>query len=313
MFQSTGSKVIAGYILISVIWGSTWLAIKIGLESIPPFFGAAVRFLLATAILFLIVRIRKTNIPRDSRSVRLYVVVGLSSFSFGYALVYWAQQFVPSGLAAILFATYPFFVAIMSWFTLRNESFSVTKLTGIILGFSGIIVIFSEDLTLHFNDGLMAGMVGIVLAAAVQSVSAVTVKRYGERLSPFALNAVGMAIGTVILFLISFITEDLSTIVVDGKAIGSVLYLSTLGSVVTFGTFFWLLKRMEAVILSLSAFITPIVAMVLGIIIAGEVFTGKILIGSVLVLLGIIVANLRPLIRVIKNRYVIRRSGNTNS
>jgi drug/metabolite transporter (DMT)-like permease len=308
MFKSTASKVIGGYILICILWGSTWLAIKIGLESIPPFFGAAVRFLLASLILLLIVRIRKTRIPTDSKSVRLYIAVGFSSFSISYALVYWAQQYVPSGLAAILFATYPFFVAILSWFTLKNESVSVGKIMGIIIGFSGIVLIFSEDLILHFDDRVMAGMAGLVLASAIQSVSAVTVKRYGEHLSPFALNVVGMAIGTFLLFIISMLTENWNTIVFDGKAIGSVLYLATLGSIVTFGTFFWLLKKMEAVILSLSAFITPIIAMMLGILIADEAFTGQILIGSMLVLSGIVIANLQQLILVIKNRYAIIRN-----
>ncbi len=303
MFRSTSSRVVLGYILICLIWGSTWLAIKIGLESIPPFFGAAVRFLIATFISILIVWKGKSPIPLDKQSVYLYLTVGMCSFSIGFALVYWAQQYVPSGLASVLFATFPFFVAILSWYAVKTEKATFGKIAGVVLGFSGILIIFSEDISLHLGDASTVGMVLIIAAAIIQSVSAVSVKKYGGHISPFSLNAVAMGIGSLFLFICSFATEDLSGMSIDARAVGSVLYLSTFGSVVTFGTFFWLLKRMETVILSLSAFITPIIALILGIAVAGETMSGKILLGSTFVLGGILVANLRQLINVIRIKY----------
>jgi drug/metabolite transporter (DMT)-like permease len=296
MFKLESTRIILGYILICVIWGSTWLAIKIGLESIPPFLGAAIRFFIAASIMSVIVRIKKINIPRDRVSVRLYILAGTCTFSLGYAFVYWGQQYVPSALASILFGTFPFFVAALSWFIYKSEYLTFLKAVGIIIGFIGVVIIFSEDVTYHLGEASLLGMLAIIIAAVIQAFASVTIKNYGSELSTFALVTVGMSLGTVILFVISFATEDWSKTVIDGKAIGSVLYLSTFGSIVTFGTMFWLLKRMEAVILSLSAFITPLVAILLGIFIAGEEFTVQIFAGSGLVLLGILVANLRGLL-----------------
>jgi len=300
--KSESTKVILGYILICVIWGSTWLAIKIGLESIPPFLGAAVRFLLAAIIMFGIVAAKKIHIPRHSLAIRLYILVGCCTFSLGYAFVYWGQQFVPSALASILFGTFPFFVAALSWFVYKSEYITFVKAVGIVIGFIGVVVIFSEDVTYHIGDASTLGMGALIIAAIIQAFASVTVKKYGYEISTLALITVGMAIGTCILFIISIVTEDWSVTVIDAKAVGSVFYLATFGSIVTFGTMFWLLKRIEAVILSLSAFITPIIAIVLGVFVAGEQFTAQIFAGSALVLLGILVANLQGLFFLLKKR-----------
>jgi drug/metabolite transporter (DMT)-like permease len=278
------------------------LAIKIGLESIPPFLGAAVRFLLAAIIMAGIVSIKKVRIPMDRIAIRLYLVAGFFTFSLGYAFVYWGQQYVPSALASILFGTFPFFVAALSWFVYRIEYLTWIKVTGVLIGFIGVVIIFSEDLQYHPDELSYLGMLAIIVAAIIQAFASVTVKKYGYQLSTFALVTVGMGIGTCVLFIISIATEDWSVTVLDAKAVGSVVYLATFGSIVTFGTMFWLLKRIEAVILSLSAFITPIIAVLLGIFIADEQFTTRILAGSGMVLIGILIANLRDLFLVFRRK-----------
>ncbi len=252
--------------------------------------------------MFSIVAVKKVHIPKDAVSIRLYLLAGTCTFSLGYAFVYWGQQYVPSALASILFGTFPFFVAGLSWFVYRIEFLTWLKAIGIIIGFVGVVVIFSEDVHYHLGEASFFGMLALICAAIIQAFASVTVKKYGYNLSTFALVAMGMGIGTCILFIISMATEDWSTTVIDAKAVGSVLYLATLGSVVTFGTMFWLLKRIEAVILSLSAFITPIIAIILGIVVAGEHFTTQIFIGSALVLFGILIANVQGLLIVIKRK-----------
>jgi len=238
----------------------------------------------------------------DRISKRLYLVAGSFTFSLGYAFVYWGQQYVPSALASILFGTFPFFVAALSWFVYKSEYITFMKVFGIIIGFVGVVVIFSEDVNYHLGEASFFGMLALIAAAIIQAFASVTIKKYGKDLSTFALVSMGMAIGTVILFVISIATEDWSKTIVDAKAVGSVLYLATFGSVVTFGTMFWLLKRIEAVILSLSAFITPIIAIILGIAVANEQFTKQLFTGSVLVLIGIMVANLQGLFVLLKKR-----------
>lgn len=311
MVKSESTKIVLGYVLICLIWGSTWLAIKIGLESVPPFLGAAFRFLIATAIMFALVYVRRVKIPRDTISLRLYILAGTCTFSLGYAFVYWGQQFIPSALASILFGTFPFFVAGFSWFLYKSEVLTWLKAAGILIGFTGVVVIFSEDLPSSMGEVSGMGMVAMIIAAMIQAFASVTVKKYGSNISTFALVSMGMLIGTCILFAISVATENWREAIIDAKAIGSVLYLATFGSVVTFGTMFWLLKRIEAVILSLSAFITPIIAVLLGVVVAREEFTKQLYIGSALVLMGILVSNIRELVVVIRQRWRKKRETQT--
>ena len=234
----------AGFTAISILWGSTWLVIKIGLESVPPFFGVAIRFTLALTILIFIMLARGERLPRDRQSITLFLTLGFLSFSLPFAMVYWGEQYIPSGLASILFAVYPFVVAVGSHFFLSGERLTLYKIIGIMLGFIGILVIFWEDI--HIGSASTLGMAAILLSTVFQGISLVTVKKIGKHVSPVALNVGGMLIGIVIMYAIAFAFEDFSSIRFDAKGIGSILYLGTFGTVATFVIYYWLLKRVEA-------------------------------------------------------------------
>src|SRR5436309_2254913 len=128
-----------GFVLTCSIWGSTWLVIKVGLASVPPLFGVALRFTLALLILISAMAIRRKWLPVDRNSVILYSALGVFSYALPYALVYWSEQYIPSGLASVLFAVYPFVVVTFSHFFLPHEELTRFKLAGIILGFIGIL------------------------------------------------------------------------------------------------------------------------------------------------------------------------------
>ncbi len=279
-----------GFIAISLIWGSTWLAIKIGLGSVPPFLGVGIRFLLAAAILLVIIRWRKVQIPWTREQRVLYIGLIVLSYSIPFALVYWAELYIPSGLGSILFASYPFWVAILSQMFLTSERLTFFKVAGIVLGFSGLLIIFSRDI--HWTDsyGLWA-MSAILLSTVMQAVSTIIVKKHGQSANPFAMNFVGMSFGGALLFLFGLTTESLSDIHWDATAIGSIAYLAVFGSVIAFVTYHWLLKRIEAVYLSLTTFINPIVAVILGALILNEELVASVYIGASFVLAGILVAN----------------------
>ncbi|MEE9224856.1 MAG: EamA family transporter [Bacteroidota bacterium] len=279
-----------GFALVSLIWGSTWLAIKIGLESVPPFIGAAARFTIAVLLIAVIVKTRGIRVPFDGDAQKVYLSSSLLTFSIPYALIYWGQQYIPSGLSSILFATYPFLVAIFSHLRLPKEPLSGLKLFGITLGFVGVILIFSGDISVTTQRAFL-GMLAILASAATQAFNLVTVKKYGRHIHPLAINVVGMSFGLLFLSTLGLSTEKVSAVVVDEKAIGSVLYLAVFGTVVTFTTFFWLVKHVEAVFLSLTAFVTPVVAVFLGGIVLGEQLGPHTFAGAGLVLTGILVTN----------------------
>lgn len=283
-------RVYLSYVLICTIWGSTWLVIKIGLESLTPLIGAGLRFLVASTLLFAVIKVRGVEIPWGRSERRFYVRVALTSFSFPFALVYWGEQYIPSGLASIIFAVYPFTVALFSFLFLPSEKVTRAKLSGIVLGFVGVFTIFSNDISASDPHALW-GMAAILTSALLQGYSVIVIKRRGHAIHPFVITFVPMLMGALILLSGGVVFEDLARVRFTQRAVFAILYLGVFGSVVTFVSYFWLLKRVEAVFLSLTAFITPIIAVVLGVAILGEELAPRIFLGAAFVLGGIALAN----------------------
>ncbi len=285
-------KIVIIFSLICLAWGSTWGAIRLGLESLTPLVSVGLRFTLASMLILIIMKFRSVRIQTDKISISLYLIMAFGSFVFPFALVYWAEQFVPSGLASVLFAVYPFFVAFFSFMAIPSEVIDVYKILGIIFGFTGIVIIFYDGL--NVNIGLYIwGMLAIVTSAVMQAGIAVTLKKYGHHLNPLSMNFIPMLLAGISLVIMGFFTEDISKLVWDSKALFSIIYLAAIGSVLTFTSYYWLLKRVSVILLSLIAFITPIIALIIGWLFFYEKLSSRVLFGSILVLLGLLTANLK--------------------
>ena len=292
-------KIFLAYAALCFIWGSTWLAIRIGLESLTPIFSAGLRFSVASVFIYLIMKIKNISLQTDRFSLYLYLMMGYFSFVIPFGLVYWAEQFVPSGMAAVLFAVYPFWVVIFTNIRIPGESIGFYKIFGTVLGFAGIVIIFSDSFSGDLTSYLI-GMFAVVLSGIMQAWIAVSIKKFGHHLHPLTMNFLPMVIAGISMVIIAFFAEDLSTIRVDQNAVLSILYLAFFGSVITFTSFYWLLKRINVVILSLIAFITPIVALILGYFFYNEVLSTRHFIGTALVLTGVFWANLGSLLKLRK-------------
>jgi drug/metabolite transporter (DMT)-like permease len=287
-------KIASNYILICLIWGSTWFAIRLGLDSLTPLISAGLRFSIAAIVIYIIMQIRSISIQRDKISMRLYYFMGVFSFILPFGLVYWGEQFIPSGLAAVLFAVYPFFVALFTRIFIPEEKIGLIKIIGMIFGFSGIVIIFSQNI---FTIGMdyFLGMLAVLVSGLLQSTIAVSIKKYGQHLHALSMNLIPMAIAGVGMLLLGVLFEDTSTLKFDTKAIASVFYLGIIGSVVTFTAYYWLLKRINIILLSLTAFITPIIALLIGWIFLDETLMPNQIFGSFFVLTGLLIANLSSL------------------
>jgi len=287
-------KIAAGYVLICLIWGSTWLAIRLGLGSLTPLISAGLRFFLASIFVFLFMKMKKIELQTDSLSIKLYLILCFFSFVIPFGLVYWAEQYIPSGLASIVFAVMPFFVILYSMIAFKKESVTFNQIFGSILGFSGIVIIFSENLSLDLSKQLL-GIVAVLISSSMQGGIGVTIKKYGQHLNPLSMNFIPLYFAGIILITVSILFENSSGWIFDFNAFASIIFLAFFGTLVSFTTYYWLLKRMNVVILSLSAFITPIIAVILGWLIMNENFSFQTLAGSTLVLIGILFANFRGL------------------
>lgn len=296
-------KIFLAYSALCLIWGSTWIAIRYGLESLTPIFSAGLRFSLASIFIFILMRVKNISLQTDKVSIRLYLLMGFFSFVIPFGLVYWAQQFVPSGMAAVLFAVYPFWVVIFSHIRIPSDFIGFFKIFGTVLGFAGIVIIFSDSFVGDISNYLI-GMFAVVLSGIMQAWIAVSIKKFGHHLHPLSMNFIPMVIAGISMLLIALFTEDLSTLKFNQNAYISILYLAVFGSIVTFTSFYWLIKRVNLVILSLVAFITPIVALILGYFLYNEVLSTRHFVGSALVLTGVFWANLGNLLKLRKGSII---------
>ena len=271
------------------MWGSTWMAIRVSLNSLTPFVSCGLRFLLASFFVIALVKIRGIKIQTDKLSMTLYLVMGLFSFVIPFGLVYWGEQYVPSGLASVLFAVNPFFVAIFSYYFIVNENVGAHKIIGIVLGFAGILIIFSENILGDIKI-YIPGMLAIIGSAIMQGGLQVTMKKHGGHLNPLSMNFLPMLFAGVVMLGFGLLVEDTSRLVFDLSAYLSVGYLAFFGSLVTFTSYYWLLKRVSVVVLSLIAFITPIIALILGWVFLDEELSSRHVIGSLIVLTGLLIA-----------------------
>ena len=281
-----GIKIGLAYIVICLLWGSTWLVIRIGLETLTPMIYAGTRFLLASLFIYSIMRFRGTKLQTDKASLNLYWLMGIFSFVIPFGLVYWAEQFIPSGLTSII----------------ADEKIGPYKIIGVLLGFLGIVIIFAHDISIDFSVSFW-GMVAILTSAIIQAAIAAIMKKHGKHLNPLSMNFVPVLLAGILMVIIGFLFEDYSTWDFNQTALLSIAYLALFGTVVTFTTFYWLMQRISVVILSLSTFVTPIIAVFLGWIILNEKLSALTLLGSSLVLIGILFANFRGLKNYYKTRH----------
>ena len=283
-------KILVIFSLLCLAWGSTWGVIRLGLESLTPFISVGLRFTLASILILIVMKFRNVKIQMDKIALRLYFIMGFGSFVIPFGLVYWAEQFVPSGLSAVLFAVYPFFVVLFSYLAIPSEVIGFSRIFGIVFAFTGIITIFYDGLNIDIASYIW-GMFAIVLSGIMQAGNAVTLKKYGQHLDPLSMNFIPMIMAGISLVIIGVLVEDTSKLIFDSKAFFSIIYLAVIGTVLTFTSYYWLLKRVSVILLSLIAFITPILALIIGWIFFAEKLSDRVLAGSVLVLLGLLAAN----------------------
>ncbi|MBV6511454.1 MAG: S-adenosylmethionine/S-adenosylhomocysteine transporter [Ignavibacteriaceae bacterium] len=284
-------KYILLYILLCLIWGTTWLAIRLGLEDFAPFFSAGLRFVVAAVVLGAIIYLKKIPLPFDKKSMLIYIMLGMFSFFVPFGMVYWGEQHVSSGLAAVLFAVYPFGVTVFSHFILRNEEITPRKVAGMVLSFAGVYTIFHNSIG-GGSDLYVIGMFMILISAVMQAYILVLFKKHGSYLNALSVNFIPVLIAGVSFFISSAIIEPEPVKQITAAGISTTLYLGIFGTVITFTTYYYLLKRIPLLLLSFIAFITPVIAVIADWLFAAEKLSEKDLIGSALVVAGLGIANL---------------------
>lgn len=285
--RSTAAGV-ALYLLLCLIWGSTWLVIKVGYGGLGPFNVAAVRFFVAGLVMALMVAAVGARWPRGRTEWRLIAVVALLMFAGDYGAIYWAEQYIDSGLTAILFATLPLITIAVAHAYLPGERITALTFTGTLLAFLGVTTLFADRARLDVQQFWpMAAVIGAALLAAIASVAT---KKHGAALHPAALNAPSMLLGALALAVASYARGDGFALPPDAATWGAVLYLALAGTVLAFLVYFSMLKTWSVTSLSFIAVFTPAIALVLGFVFLAERPTVWTVVGAVLIVAGVALA-----------------------
>ena len=280
-------RVIAAWLALCVIWSSTWLVIKVGLQDLPPISYAAYRFVIAIAVLLLISVGRGPLLPARRADFGLLAWTGVLMFTVNYGLLFWGELHVSSGLAAVLQATIPIFGMVFAHFILPAEPLRWQRLVGALIALGGVAAICARLLDFNGVTAFWGGL-GIVLGGACAAYSNVTLKARAIPMAPAIIAAWQMIFGVVPLLLAGWMVEgNPRHFHWTSIAIACLLYLAVIGSAIAFLLLYWLLTRMNVGSLQSISLVTPPGAIALGWIAGGETLPLSFLIGAGLVLLGV--------------------------
>ena len=289
--------------MLALIWGSTWLFIKLGLEDLPPFTFAGIRFVIAVSILLIIIMIRRRPLPTDWHDWALIAGTGLMAFAVNYGLLCWGEQRTSSGLAAILQTIIPVFGLVLAHLHLPDERITLPKLVGVVMGIAGVALIFSDQLNSE-GPSAFQGSVAIVIGAFGAAYSNVLIKSRGGKIDYAVLAAGQMICGMIPLLLVGIALEgnpfDLRW---TPLALISLFYLALVGSVIAFLLYYWLVRHMEVTKTMLIALATPLIAVSLGMMVRGEKLTWRIVVGGASIMAGIGVIVLKKMRQSLRRKH----------
>ena len=275
------------WLILCAIWGTTWIFIKIGLEDLPPIAFASARFILASAIILVVILARRIPLPRTASEWKLIALTGVLQFSINYSTVFWSEQYITSGLAAVLQAMITVFGLALAWFFLPNEKITRQKIIAVIVGVFGVAVIFIDQLRV---EDLMAfiGCVAIVVGAYAAAQASILIKARAGGIHPASLVFGQMICGLPPIILYSLLYEgNPVNYHWTWQAIGSLLYLTILGTIAAFWLYYWLLSKIESTKAMMISLVTPLVAVVIGAIVLGEWLPPQTFFGGVLIIASI--------------------------
>lgn len=277
-------KNLAAFLACALIWGSTFLVIRISNESLPPMWASALRLFLAAALLVGLLRATRQPFPRGP-ALKTASIYGLLTFGINFPLLYWGEVHVPSGLAAVLYATIPINSMLLAR-AFGLEMLSFRKMFAGFLALGGVTIIFWREVT-HGVPALP--FLAVLLAAIISSLASIVLK-LGPKQSAFGSNAAGAMVGAPICLAISFMVGESKPFPSTTGQLIPLLYLTIAGSIGAFVLFAWLVNRVKVSTVSFIAVVVPVIAVILGTLVLGESFAPGSVIGALVVLAGIVLA-----------------------
>jgi len=278
-------RVVAGYVSVALIWGSTWGAIKIGINDVPPFVFAFARAVAVAGLLTLIAVALRQPFPRGRRTVLIATIVGLINVGFTWAIIFWSEQFVPSGLVAVFGSAAPVWTAVLAHFMVKGDRLSALKILGLVLGLLGTVILIGAPETADGTAGLISTAL-LALMPITWAIAAILQSRFLRTVAPIPTVALGTWASVLLIAPFALFQLPQS----QHWTLASVLAFAYL---VVFGTCFgmvvslWLYRKLRPTTITLIQVIVPAEAILIGTVWLGEPLSIRMLGGAALVIAAV--------------------------
>jgi drug/metabolite transporter (DMT)-like permease len=283
-------KILLAFAIIYFVWGSTFLAIRIGVREVPPFLLAAMRFLLAGLILYVWMLAQGERSPSAREWFSAFLLAFLI-FVCDYGLLFWAEQRVPSGIAAVMMATIPAFMALSEIFLLGTQKLTVRLLVALLVGIGGVTVLMSRSLNLGGPPTDKGGAAALIIASISWSLSSALTLKLPLPPSKVMSSGAQMLAGGLLLTLASAVLGEFRNFhlsAVSRVAWLSLAYLIVAGSIIGFTAYIWLLHHESPTKVGTYAYVNPLVAVLVGYFLGGEPLGLRTILGTLFVLISVV-------------------------
>ena len=279
-------KAYAAWGAVCLFWGTTYLAIRIGVQRVPPALFAGVRFIIAGVLFLAYLRWRGYPMPKRQELLHM-AIVGISLLVMANGLVVWAEQWVPSGLTAVIIATLPFWSAGLESVLPSGERLTLRKVLGILIGFAGVIILFAPDMGESFDKAYLKGVIVLVFVPFFWSAGSIYSKHHPVQCPPLVAAGTQTLMAGLVLTAIGTAFGEWSEFTLDGKGMAAIAYLIVFGSIVGYSSFIYALSKLPITTVSLYAYINPVIAVILGWLILDERLDWSVATATTVVLLGV--------------------------
>lgn len=285
---SINIRAYSAWIVVCVIWGTTYLAIRIGVEHLPPMLFAGGRWILAGIIFLLLLLLKGQKLPSKKDLIHI-TIIGISLIGIGNGLVVIGEQYIGSGLAALLITTVPFWVVGMEAFIPSGPKINFIIISGLVLGLLGVILIFKGDWSQLLNSSYRLGVLCILGAVISWSFGTVYSKYKKVSVHPLMSAAVQMLIAGAAQAILGLLLGEVSQISFHSEGIISFFYLVIAGSILGYGSYMYTIEHLPLSLAATYAYINPVIALILGWLVLNETLDMNIIIAAVVIILGVVI------------------------
>ena len=280
------------FILLGIIWSSSFMWIKIAVQEVGPITLVAFRVLFGLLFGVAVILIQRVTLPRSFREWSPLLLLGISNVAIPFFLISWGEQSIDSGVAAILDATVPLFTILIAHYLLHDDKMTWPKVLGLLIGFAGVIILMSKDIGASF--GSLLGQLAVVLACAFYAGSSVFARRTTENTAGILRSAGPLVSATAIMWLATFFLERPLKIPTLGITWVALLFLGILGSGLAFVMSYYLIHEIGPTRTSMVTYLFPLGGVLLGVVFLHEQLSWQLLVGAVLIIASLVVANWQP-------------------